>query len=88
MKTRTPGWQEHHFPCDCGDWHYLEVSIDDADPQWRFLTLVDSYVPHRWRDRLKGAWMMLRGAEHCHRGVLLDLANAADLKAVIDKLVD
>ena len=88
MKTRIEGHQDHHFPCDCGDWHYLDVSIDDVDESWRFLSLADSYLAHRWRDRIRASWTILRGKEHCHRGVLLDLANATDLKAVLDELVN
>ena len=88
MKTRIADHHEHHFPCDCGDWHYLDVSVDDVDETWRFLSVADTYWPHRYRDRIKAAFTLLRGKSHCHNGVLLDLANATDVKAVIDAVVN
>ena len=88
MKTRTPDWQEHWFPCDCGDWHFLQVSIDKDEPQWRWLVLADAYIARRWRDRLKGIWMLVRGKEHSHRGVILNQENVTDLKSVIDALLE
>lgn len=86
MKTRVEGHHKHHFPCDCFDWHYLDVSIDDVDETWRYLSVADTYMASRWRDRIRGAWTVLRGKEHCHRGVILDKANTLDLKEVIDEL--
>lgn len=80
------GHHEHFFPCDCGDWHYIGVSVDDEDPDWQYLMVDDAYWPHRWRDRLRAAAKVLRGRPHYHSGVVLDEANTLDLKRVVDAL--
>lgn len=88
MTEMRPRWgaghHEHHFPCDCGDWHYLQVSVDEFDPDWRFLEVTDTFTARRWRDRIKAAFTVLRGKTHYHSGVVLDRQNTEDLKAVVD----
>ncbi|HVA10532.1 MAG TPA: hypothetical protein VNG12_27790, partial [Acidimicrobiales bacterium] len=77
---------EHHFPCDCGDWHYLDVSTDEHDPDWQYLEIADTFWPTRWRDRIKAALTVLRAKPHHARALLLNRENVRDLKEVIDAL--
>ncbi len=90
MTEMRPRWweglHEHHFPCECGDWHYLHVQVDDTDPEFCLLNIADTWEPVGWRDRLKAAWKMLRGQTHYAAGVLLNEPNVRDLKAVVDAL--
>lgn len=87
MRSRGDTTHEHHFPCDCGDWHYLSVSLDEVDSKWRFLEIADTYYPLRWRDRFKAAWKVLNGEQHCVSGVLLNKQNAEDLKEVCEWVI-
>lgn len=87
MRSTLPGHHVHYFPCDCGDWHYLVVEVDD-DPYWQLLDIADEYWPRRWRDRVRAAVTVLRGRPHYARHVALDEANVRDLKAVIDSLFE
>lgn len=48
--------KRHHFPCECGGWHYLLV-VDDDDPDWRCLEIADTYAPRRWGERVGAAWL-------------------------------
>lgn len=85
MNSRFEGHEEHHFPCDCGDWHYLEVTWDDEDSEWRYLSVADSYHFHKWKDRIKAVFDILRGKVHYHSGILLTGENLRELKEVINK---
>lgn len=87
MKTNIVNHQLHHFPCSCNDWHYIKVMVDGDDVSWRYLEIADAYAPLRWRDRVVAAGKLLRGKPHYHGGILLDEANARDLKVVIDSLI-
>lgn len=79
MRSNLLAHHVHHFPCDCGDWHYLVVEVDDVDADWQYLDIADAYWPRRWRDRLRDAVTVLRGQPHYFRSLVLDEANARDL---------
>ena len=87
MRSRHEGIHEHHFPCDCAAWHYIEVRIDDSEPRFCLLDIADVTHPKRWRDRLKAATDAIRGKQHYHRGILLDEQNATDLRRVLNELL-
>ena len=81
-------FDDHHdyiWRCDCGDSHFLQVSWDDKDSEWRFLDISDTYQARRWRDRIGMAFRMLRGKPYHAASVLLDERNVNDVLAVLSK---
>lgn len=88
MAKLTPKFDSHHqyiWKCDCWDWHYIEVDWDDEDETWRYLSIADTYWPHRIRDRIRAAITVLRGEPHHHTGIILSDKDVADLIAVLSK---
>lgn len=74
MALFTQKWDDHYdyiWPCDCSDIHYLTMSWNDKDPEWRFLSIADGWSSHRLRDRVKGAWKILRGRSFCASEIVL-----------------
>lgn len=85
LQIRTEGHERHIFPCDCGDFHYVEVDWDDVDPDWRWLQLTEGLFAYPWKARIKAAWLILSGKHHHHSGVILDEANTKALLEVLQK---
>lgn len=73
------------WKCECSDYHYVEIAWDDDDPDFRFLEIVDTFRPQRYRDRIVAAVKMARGKSHTPSAVILDNANVADIIAVLSK---
>ena len=60
------------FPCDCHDDHYLHLSWDDDDSEWRYI-----YVSNQWRPvgiwaKLKDCIKILRNREYMTDEVVLN----------------
>lgn len=85
MPSKFDNHYKYIFPCDCGDYHSIEVEWDDADADWRFLSIADMYRARRLRDRIKAAFTVLRGKLHYHSGVLLTEEAVNGLRTVLDR---
>lgn len=85
LPSKIPDHHKYLFQCDCSDTHYIEVTWDDQDADWRYLTLTDTYSAWRLRDRLQAMWTVFRRKPHYHSGILLDQENTDALYKVLRK---
>lgn len=85
LPKKRDGHYEHIWRCDCMDSHFVTLSWDDEDPQFRYLSLVDAWQGRRLGERIKGAWKILRGRYHTGAEVLLTDEAVAGVRAVLSK---
>lgn len=82
-------WDDDHYDyiwsCDCSDIHYLTMTWDDEDPDWRFLSIADAWSGKRFRHRLRGAWTLLRGHYHSGADIVLTDKTIAEVLEVLSK---
>lgn len=76
--------QELIFPCDCGNGDYLRITWD-KDPDWRVLWIEAWGNKITLRNRIKGAWRILRDQSWQHTEILLDDQT---VKKLVDFLSD
>jgi len=74
---------DHIWRCDCSDIHYLTLTWDDEDPTWRYLAVADGWGGRSVKERIKGAWKLLRGHYHTGCEILLNDETVADVLAVL-----
>lgn len=82
-------WDDDHYDyiwqCDCSDIHYLTMTWDDKDPDWRYLSIADAWSGRRFRDRLQGAWKLMRGQHHCGTEIILSEKTIAEVLEALSK---
>ncbi len=79
FNSKLDGHHEYIWPCDCGDSHFIQITWDDQDSEWRFLEITETYHARTLWNRVKTALTVLRRKPHYHSGVVLDEANTKEI---------
>jgi len=85
MRSVWDDVETHHFPCDCGDQHYVEVFIEG---EWKYLWVGNVYRPTALRKRIVAAWKVLRGKGFHQGEIVLNQLNMSDLRDVLVKALE
>lgn len=86
LPKRLAEHHDHIWRCMCSDWHFVVLSWNDADKDWRYLSITDTWAARRFGDRVRGAWKLLRGRYHYGAEILLDEETVTDLMGVLGRL--